>query len=149
MNMSSRLRIVLFVPLFLLCTLGARAQAIDYLKHRKQFDLCSFKQECYDCNFCGKQRILVKIKNNVDKKIKKISYVFYSDVYNKVITKEAKIKGDMIDGSELGLLYVCVQDKRHWAISEIVYTDDTKVNYVVNERLENFLQEPDECECND
>jgi hypothetical protein len=148
--MLSRLRILFLIPLFLLSNIGSHAQeAKDYLRHRKDFDLCSYHRECSDCYNCGKQRYIVKIKNNVDKKIKEVSYVFYSDVFNKVITKKAQLKGDLLDNNEIGLLYVCIPDKDHWAISQIVYTDDTKVSFVVKDRLERFMQEPDECDCND
>ena len=147
--MLSRLKILLFLPLFFMGKSLVHAQATDYLKHRKAFDLCSFHRECSDCHECRKQRYVVKIKNNVDKKIKSISYVFYSDVYNKILTKEAKLKGDLLDNLEIGLFYVCVPIGDHWAISKIVYTDGTENNYVVKDRLENFVQEPDECDCND
>ena len=36
----------------------------------------------------------MKIENRMEKKIKSVSYAFYSDVYNKILTKEAKITGD-------------------------------------------------------
>ena len=147
--MSSRLKILLFVPLFLLSYSTVHAQAVDYFKHRKAFDLCSFHRECSDCFSCGKQRYIVKIKNNVDKKIKGISYVFYSGVYNKVLTKQAQLKGDLLDNLSIGLFYICIPDGNHWAISEITYTDSSKNSYVVNDRLDTFVQEPDECECND
>ena len=146
--MSSRLKILLFVPLFLLGSSALHAQATDYLKHRKVFDLCSFNRECSDCYTCGKQRYVVKIKNNVDKKIKSISYVFYSSVYNKILTKEAQLKGDLLDNLSIGLFYICIPDGNHWAISKIVYTDGSENNYIVKDRLEIFVQEPDECDCN-
>ena len=147
--MLSRLKTLLLIPLFLMGNSALHAQAIDYLRHRKAFDLCSYHLECSDCKECGKQRYIVKIKNNVDKKIKSISYVFYSDVYNKILTKQAQLKGDLLDGNEIGLLYVCIPNGTHWAISKIVYTDDSEVSFVVKDRLDNFIQEPDECDCND
>lgn len=150
MNMLLRIKVLLFVPLFLLSNAVLHAQdKQDYFKHRKTFDLCSFHRECSDCYSCGKQRYIVKVKNNTDKKIKKISYVFYSDVYNRILTKEAQLKGDVIDKQDIGLLYICVPEGSHWAISEIVYTDDSKADFVVHDRMENFIQEPDECDCND
>jgi hypothetical protein len=138
--------------LFALTATAVRAQdnkENDYLRHRKSFDLCSFHRQCSDCYSCGKQRLQVKIKNNTDKKIKAISYKFYSEVFNKIITKEAQLKGDLIDNQEIGLLYICVPNGDHWAISKIVYTDGSEAKFVVHDRLENFVQEPDECDCND
>ncbi len=121
----------------------------DFLRHTKFFYICSFKRECTNCNSCSKQRYQVKIQNRLDKKIKSISYAFYSDVYNEILTKEAKILGDRIDPRAIGLFYICVPDGRHWTITKIEYTDDTSENFKLNERMENFIQEPDECDCND
>jgi hypothetical protein len=147
--MLSRLGFLLFVPIFLLSNNTVHAQATDYLRHRKAFDLCSYHLECSDCHECGKQRYIVKIKNNVDKKIKSISYVFYSDVFNKVLTKEAKLKGDLLDNNTIGVFYICIPEPTHWAISKIVYVDGTEASFIVKDRLSNFIQEPDECDCND
>lgn len=146
----SRLKVLFFLPLLVLGKPALRAQELkdnDYLRHTKIFCLCSFDRECSGCYDCGKQKYWVKIKNKSDKKIKQISYVFYSDVFNRVLTKEAKLDG-VIDPNTTGRLYICVPNGKHWAISEIVYNDDTKVNFVVYDRLEKFDQEPDECDCN-
>ena len=147
--MLSRLRSFLFVTLFVLTTAAAYAGDNDYLRHTKAFYLCSFKKECSDCYSCGKQRYTVKIQNRVEKRIKSISYTFYSAVYNKILTKEAKIEGDVIDSRAIGLMHICVPDGQHWIISDISYADGTSEAYVLHERLENFMQEPDECDCND
>jgi hypothetical protein len=149
--MLSRLRILLFVPLFLLARPAVHAQELaenDYLRHTKVFYLCGFEKECSACYDCGKQKYWVKIKNRADKKITKVSYVFYSDVFNRVLTKDAKMDGDAIDAGSTGRLFICVPDGKHWAISEIGYSDDTKVKFVVKDRLEKFDQEADECDCN-
>ena len=148
--MLSRLKILFFLPLFLLGKPALFAQELqdnDYLRHTKVFYLCAFERECSGCFDCGKQKYWVKIKNRAGKKIKKVSYVFYSDVFNRVLTKEAKMNGP-IDPQTTGRLYVCIPDGKHWAISEIVYDDDTNVKFVVKDRLSSFEQEPDECECN-
>ncbi len=92
---------------------------------------------------------MVKIENRLDKKIKSISYCFYSDVYNKLITKEAKIEGDRIDPHSVGQMHICVPNGLHWTITEVDYTDDSSENFKLGDRLENFNQEPDECDCND
>ena len=147
--MLSRLGILLFVPLFLLSFTGVRAQDMDYLRHGKIFNLCGYKKECSQCYECAKRRYIVRILNKENKTIKKVSYKFYSDVYNKIMTKEATVKGDKIEPKQIGLLYVCVPNGDHWAISEIVYTDGTSYSFVVHDRLENFQQEADECDCND
>ena len=149
MNMLSRLKVLLFVPLFLLVCSGAHAQDLDYLKHGKIFNLCSYKYDCSNCNSCDKQRFQLKINNKANQAIKKISYVFYSEVFNKVLTKEAVIKAQRINAREIGYVYICVPEGGHWAINEIVYADGSKVNFIVHERLEKFIQEPDECDCND
>lgn len=147
--MLSRLKILLFIPLFLLGRPALFAQDNDYMKHGKVFDLCSFKKTCFDCFNCNKNKVSVKIKNKVNKKITKISYVYYSQVYNKILTKEAQIQGEVIDFNTIGYLTICVPDMRHWAISELTYEDGTSNKYKVMDRLETFLQEPDECDCND
>jgi len=139
---------LLLVCLFLLGP-AVHAQDMDYLKHRKVFDLCSMKRQCFDCNSCGEERYLVKIKNSADRKITQVFYKFYSQPFNRILEKEAKIEGNKIDAKQTGLLYVCVLDGRHWIISRIVYDDGSSQSFIVHERLENFLQEPDECDCND
>jgi len=147
--MLSKLKFLLFISVFCIGTSSVRAQSNDYLRHRKIFDLCSFKRECSNCYECGKQRYIVKINNKETKAIKKISYSFYSDVYNKILTKEATIKGDRIDPKQIGIFHICVPMGDHWAITEIVYADESAYKFIVRERMENFLQEPDECDCND
>jgi hypothetical protein len=147
--MLSRLTLLLFVPLFFLSGSSVFAQQTDYLKHGKIFNLCSYKRDCSNCHGCGKQRYIVKLKNNLNKDIKSVSFVFYSDVFNKVLTKDAKIQGDVIKALGVGQLYVCIPEGEHWAISQIIYEDDSANNFVVNERLRYFIQEPDECDCTD
>ncbi len=147
--MSSSLRFLLFIPLLFLCVSGLQAQDSDYLKHRKVFDLCSIHKQCSECYTCNDSRYLIKIKNNQDKRIKAVYYKFYSSTFNKIIEKEAKIEGNRIDVHQTGLFYVCVPDVRHWIISKIVYFDETSVTYKIQDRMENFIQEPDECDCND
>ncbi|MCW3123369.1 MAG: hypothetical protein JWQ38_2861 [Flavipsychrobacter sp.] len=149
MNIFSSFKALLLAPLFLLTTGGAKAQETDYLRHGKVFDLCSYKYECSNCNNCGKQRFKVKINNKSNLAIKNISYVFYSAVFNKVLTKPATIKADRINAREIGYAYICIPEGGHWAISELEYADGSKMKFVVHERLENFIQEPDECDCND
>jgi hypothetical protein len=90
----------------------------------------------------------VKIKNRVDKKIIDIKYVYYSQPYNRVMTKHAKLEGKQLENLSTGRFYVCVPTGRHWAISEIAYDDGSTHSYFLKERLENFYQEPDECDCN-
>lgn len=148
--MLSRIKLLLFLPLFLMGKPAVHAQELqdnDYLLHTKVFYLCDFQRECSGCFECTRQKYWVKIKNRAAKKIAKVSYVFYSDVYNHIVTKEAKMEGP-IDPLTTGRLYVCIPDGKHWAISEIVYDDNTSVKYVVKDRLSTFEQEPDECECN-
>lgn len=127
---------------------SARAQSIDYLRHNKIFNLCSYERECSGCYDCQMQKFDVRIKNLVDKKIKKVSYVYYSSSRNKVLTKDATIVGSVIDHKQVGVLNMCLPNGIHWAISEIVYEDDSKNSFVVKDRLEDFVQEADECDCN-
>jgi len=94
------------------------------------------------------QKYDVRIKNLVDKKIKKVSYVYYSSSRNKVVTKDATIVGSVIDHKQVGVLNMCLPNGQHWAISEIVYEDDSKNSFVVKDRMEEFIQEADECDCN-
>lgn len=147
--MLSRFSVLLFVSVLFFSNSALYAGDNDYLRHNKIFYLCSFKKECTDCYNCGKERYIVKIQNRVDKKIKSVSYTFYSSVYNKLLTKEAKIEGDRIDPRAIGNLYICVPEGLHWCISEIVYADDSSETFTLHERMENFTQEPDECDCND
>jgi hypothetical protein len=138
----------LFLIAFLFAAVNAGAQSMDYLRHNKIFNLCSYDRECSGCYDCEFQRYKVRIKNLQDKKIKKVSYVYYSDSRNKIITREATIIGGVIDYKQVGHLMMCLPDGKHWAISEIVYEDDSKNSFVVKDRLSQFIQEPDECDCN-
>lgn len=147
--MSYSLRFFLCVSLVLSGISGVLAQDNDYLKHRKFFDLCSIHKQCSECYTCEEQRYLVKIKNSEDRKIKQVFYKFYSQTFNRILEREAKIEGDRIDIHQTGLLYVCVPDGRHWIFSKIVYDDDSATTFIIHDRMENFLQEPDECDCND
>jgi hypothetical protein len=121
---------------------------MDYLRHNKIFNLCSYERDCSGCYDCDYQRFTVRIKNLQDKKIKKVSYVYYSRSRNRIITKEGSIIGSVIDYNQVGHVIMCLPNKDNWAISEIVYEDDSKYNFVVKDRLTDFIQEPDECECN-
>lgn len=147
--MLSRLGILLFVPLFLLTGFSLSAQEKDYWRHNKEYYLCSFKRDCSHCYDCGKQRYTVKIQNRTEKTMLKVYYVYYSSVYNRVLEKEAVLKGDKLEKKQIGLLNICVPDGLHWAITKISYDDGSTDSYVIKERLENFIQEPDECDCND
>jgi len=147
--MPSRIKILLFLPLFLLCTSVLQAQDVDYLKHGKTFCLCSFKRECTLCSGCDKDRFEVKIDNHADKRIKSVYYKFYSAVFNRILEREAKIEGDRIEKHLTGKLHICIPDGSHWIISKVVYDDGSATTFILHERMENFLQEPDECDCND
>ena len=147
--MVFRFCIMLVLPLLLLSTTAVKAQENDYLKHGKIFCLCSFKKECSECYDCGKQRYKVKIENKLNKQIKHVYYEFYSEVYNKLLEKEAKIQGKIIDPRQTGLFYICVPHGQHWIISKIVYDDGNANTFTLHERFETFIQEPDECDCND
>ncbi len=147
--MPSSLKTLLFAVLFLLTGRAVYAQDNDYLKHRKSFDICSIKKQCSECYECNQNRYVVKIENKSDKKIKHVFYKFYSPVFNKVLEKEAKVSGDKIPGRQTGMVYVCVLDVRHWIFSRIVYSDESSVTFTLHDRYENFVQEPDECDCND
>jgi hypothetical protein len=147
--MSARLKNLLLLPLLLLSIIGyAQETKMDYLKHGKTFNLCSFKRQCAHCFECEQQRFDVKIKNVSDKKITRIHYKFYSEVFNKIIEKEAKIQTNVIDKKNVAVLYICVPIGDHWIISNIEYEDGSSVKFTLSDRLESFLQEPDECECN-
>ncbi len=147
--MLSRLRVLLCVTFLFLSVSASQAGENDFLRHNKFFYICSIKRECTNCFDCGKQRYNVKIQNRLDKKIKSVTYCFYSDVYNKLLTKEAKIEGDRIDPHGIGHFYICVPEGMHWTITEMTYTDGSSETFKLNERLQNFTQEPDECDCND
>jgi hypothetical protein len=149
--MLSSSRYLLAALMLLLCNTASKAQEIDrmdYLMHNKYFYVCSYKRQCSNCNDCTNQRYVVKIKNRVDKEITNVRYVYYSAVQNRVITEDAKLEGSLLDAKNTGLLYICVPDGKHWAISEIEYKDGTSYAFVVKGRLNYFDQEPDECDCN-
>lgn len=148
-HMSVRFKVLLFIVSFLFCNADLKAQDNDYLKHGKIFNVCSIKRNCSHCQDCNKERFQVKIKDNSGKKIRQVFYKFYSPVFNKILEKEAKMVGDKIDAMQTGLVYVCVFDDNHWIFSKLVYDDGTEVNFTLHSRLENFIQEADECDCND
>jgi hypothetical protein len=147
-NMLTRMRILFLLCLSFSAAGKVNAQSIDYLRHNKIFNLCAFERECSGCYDCDKQKFKVKIKNLVDKKIKSVSYVYFSDAKNKIVTKEGVIIGGVIDYKQVAIINMCLPNGQHWAISEIVYEDDSKTSFVVKDRLDNFIQEPDECDCN-
>jgi hypothetical protein len=138
----------LFLLSILFLTPASNAQSIDYLKHNKIFYLCSFKRECSQCYNCEHGRFLVRLENRLDKKINKISYKYYSEPQNRVVEKVAKIEGKVIDPKHIGLFYICVPEGAHWIVSDIDYTDGTSNIFTLKDRLETFIQEPDECDCN-
>lgn len=124
------------------------AQSMDYLRHNKFFYLCGFERDCSGCYDCEMQKHTVRIKNRADQQIKQVSYVYYSAPRNTVVTKQATIIGSVIDHNQVGVLNICIPNGLHWAISEVVYADDSKVSFVVKDRLDEFIQEADECDCN-
>jgi hypothetical protein len=143
--MALRLSLLLVV---LLSFGSVRAQDVSYFAHKKYFYLCAYKKECSYCESCTKDVFKVRIKNNTDKRIKNVYYQFYSPLHSRTITNDAVIQGDMIEGQAIANIFICVKGPLHWAISKIVYTDDTEVSFVVDEPMKNFIQEPDECSCN-
>ena len=147
--MSSRISYLIIALLFVLSNTNVQAQDNDYLKHRKFFDICSIKKQCRECYTCEQNRYLVKLNNKDSKNITHVYYKFYSPVYNKIIEKEAKISGDKIEGKKIGQVYVCVINGTHWIFSRIGYADGSEVKFTLHDRMESFLQEPDECDCND
>ncbi len=146
--MVGRLTLLLFVPIFLFCSSTLFAGDNNYFQHKKIFYLCSIKKECFYCESCSKEMYKVKIKNNVDKKIKSIYYQYYSPLYKKVVTKEAVIEGDQIDNQAIANIFICVQNRFHWAISKIVYIDNSEETFLVDGPLKHFHQDADECDCN-
>jgi hypothetical protein len=146
--MLIRTSLLLFMCVSFLFSAKSNAQTIDYLRHNKTFYLCEYERECSGCYDCDQQKFTVKIKNLVEKQIKSVSYVYFSGPRNAVVTREATIVGSVIDYKQVGFLNVCLPNGIHWAISEIVYEDDSKINFIVKDRLEDFIQEPDECDCN-
>jgi hypothetical protein len=147
--MSLRLKMLLLASLFLISKPALFAQDNDFLRHRKFFDICSIKKQCEHCNTCDQQRVIVKINNKENKKISNVWYKFYSPVFNRILEKEAKIVGDKIEAKQIGQFYVCVRDVHHWIVSKIVYADESVITFSIKDRIENFIQEPDECDCND
>jgi len=147
--MLSRINILVITLLFLFNNAGLHAQDNDYLKHRKFFDICSIKKQCSECYTCNQLRFITRINNKTDKKIKNVYYKFYSPVFNKIVEKEAKIEGERIDAKHIGIIYTCVLDGQHWIISKIVYADESSETFVLHDRMENYVQEPDECDCNE
>ena len=146
--MAGRFSILLFIPLLLLGSLCAKGEDLNYNLHKKYFDLCSYKKECENCESCNREMYKVKIKNKSDKKIKSIFYQYYSPVYQKDITKEAVLQGDQVEKNDIGFLFICVRNGVHWAITKLVYDDDSSVSFVVDSPLRTWEQEPDECPCN-
>ena len=140
---------LLIASIFLFNTPALHAQETDYMKHGKIFCLCSFKKTCSECYECDKNRYQVKIENHVNKQIKKVHYQYYSDVFNRIMEKEAKIEGKIIDPRITGLMHICVPHGQHWIISRITYEDGSENKFILRERFETFKQEPDECDCND
>jgi hypothetical protein len=147
--MLSQIKIYLFVPLFVLGGFVARAQDNDYLKHGKIFCLCSFHLECSYCDNCEGERYAVKLDNHSDKKITNVFYSYYSAPYNKIVEKEGSMEIGRIYGQQTGVVHICVPNGIHWIISKIVYDDGSSNKFVLHERMENFHQDPDECDCND
>ena len=148
-NMLSRLKTLVLISLFVAGGFSGRAQDNDYLKHGKIFCLCSFRLECSYCHSCNAERYAVKINNNLDKKISNVYYKFYSEPFNKILEREAEIDPREIAGQQAGLMHICVPNGRHWIISKIVYADGTSNTFKLHDRLQNFRQDADECDCND
>jgi hypothetical protein len=146
--MASLIRIMLITVLFSLAYNFSGAQETDYLRHGKIFNFCSQKHVCAGCYTCENNRYEIKIRNNQDKKITAVRYKLYSSLYNHLETKEAKIEGSAINAQQTGILYICVSDIRHWYISEITYDDGTAATFGLHGGVNNFFQEPDECDCN-
>lgn len=146
--MRTRISVFFFSFIFLLGAVKAGAQSMDYLRHNKVFNLCSYELDCSGCYNCNYQKYTVKVKNLVDKKITGISYTYYSESRNKLVTKQGEIIGGLIEHNHVGHIIMCMPNGKHWAISEITYDDDTKQSFVVKDRLDQFTQEPDECDCN-
>lgn len=146
--MAGRFTVMFILGLFLTGSLSVHAQDQNYNNHKKYFYLCSYKKECSGCESCTKEMYRVKIKNNLDKKIRNVYYQYYSPVYQKDITREAVIEGDQVEKNDIGYLSICVRNKIHWAITKIVYDDNSEVTFVVDGPMKSYIQEPDECSCN-
>ncbi|MBC7554891.1 MAG: hypothetical protein H7257_13040 [Taibaiella sp.] len=145
--MAGRFFLFIFTSLFLSFSI-ARAEDNNYNNHKKYFFLCSYTKECFSCESCSKELYKVKIKNNTDMRIKSVYYQYYSPLYQKVVTKEAIIEGDQVEKQDIGYLFICVKNKLHWAITKIVYEDNSDVTFAVDGPLKSYIQEPDECSCN-
>ena len=141
-----RLKFLYFIPFLLLTVFAATAQETDYLKHGKIFKICSIKAECSDCYSCYRERFLLHVQNNSDKRIKTIYYKYHSFLYNRDIRSEAKLEVP-IDKHQSGIVHVCVNDKLHWRISGIVYEDGSTASFSLADPLATFVQEADE-DCN-
>ncbi len=146
--MTGRLSLFLIVPLFLLCSSTLFGADNNYFQHKKFFYLCTITKECFGCESCTKEMYKVKIRNNADKRIKSIYYQYYSPLYEKVVTREAVVEGDLVEKQNFGTLFICVNNRFHWVISKIVYEDDSFENFLVDGPLKKYHQEPDECDCN-
>jgi hypothetical protein len=146
--MNIRIGLALLLSIAFITPSRLSAQSIDYLRHNKIFNLCSYKLECSGCYDCNMQRYTVKVKNLVNKSIKQVSYQYFSETRKRVYTKVGVITGGLIDYNQIGFITMCLPNKLHWAITEIVYDDDSKVTFEVKDRLDLFVQEPDECDCN-
>lgn len=146
--MTRNFRLFFLLSALALGYFNADAQSMDYLRHNKIFYLCDFKKDCSGCYDCNMQKYTVRIKNRQERQITSVSYVYYSRTYNKILTKQARIIGDVIDYNQVGVLNMCLPDGLHWAISEIAYDDGSKESFVVKDRLTDFEQEADECDCN-
>lgn len=148
MNMLTRTKVFLTIVIAQFGALCVNAQSIDYLRHKKTFFLCDYKLDCAGCYDCQMSKYTVTIKNVADKKITGVAYTYYSRTYNKVITKHATITGSVIDPKQIGKLSICLPNGKHWAITQINYDDNSNAKFVVKDRLDDFVQEPDECDCN-
>ncbi len=146
--MNIRIGLLLLLTVSFFSSARVSAQSMDYLRHNKTFNLCSFKLDCSGCYDCNMQRFDVKIKNLVDKSIKQVSYQYFSETRRKVFNKVALINNGKIDYNQIGYLTLCLPNGLHWAITEIVYEDDSKVTFEVKDPLNQFIQEADECDCN-
>ncbi|NDC41492.1 MAG: hypothetical protein EBZ77_08080, partial [Chitinophagia bacterium] len=102
-------------------------QDVSYTAHKKYFYLCAYQKECTYCESCSKDVYKVRIKNNTDKRITSVFYQYYSPLNERTITNEARIQGEMLEGNGIGNIYVCIKGKTHWAITKIVYSDNSEV----------------------
>ncbi len=146
--MAGRLKLLLFIPLFLSFAANINAADNNYFLHTKFFYLCSIKKECFSCESCTKELYQLKIRNNTNKNIKSVYYQYYSPLYDKVISREAVIEGDEVGKQNFGTLTICVQHRLHWAISKIVFDDNSTETFLVDGPLKKYHQEADECDCN-